>query len=277
VCCSGLPTTSRSEDPKTEVLSICSTLLVVVKPRSARGSPVILAHFSVKEYLTTARLAKTKDTISRFHYTSSIVAQACLGVQLHLDESITKDSLNDFPLAEYAAKHWVDHAQFENVSSKVQDGMKRLFEPSKSRLSVLAWIYDPEEPWRRSERSERPAEARATPLHYATVCNMHDIATFLIVEHSQDVNARGFDEKKTALHVSSRRGHVDCGIYSGSSRTGSDSIHESDSKRVLRSHSVIVGARSGGSQGVLMTTDVLGDFVWAANYCLSRGYILVCM
>jgi ankyrin repeat protein len=202
----------RSEDPENEVLSICSTLLVVVKPRS--GSPVIqFAHFSVKEYLTSARLAETKDTISRFHVSMTpahtIVGQACLSFLLHLDENITGDSLKDFPLAEYAAEHWVDHARFENVSSRLQDGMKRLFDPSKSHLSVWVWIYDPEEPSRRSERPERPEEARATPLHYAVVCNMNDVATFLIVEHSQDVNARGFDEQETPLLVSSRLEHVE--------------------------------------------------------------------
>ena len=74
----------------------------------------------------------------------TIVAQACLGVLLHLDENITEDGLEDFPLAEYAAEHWVKHARFESVASKVQDGMKRLFDPSKSHLSVWDWIYGPE-------------------------------------------------------------------------------------------------------------------------------------
>ena len=202
----------RSEDPENEVLSICSTLLVIVKPRS--GSPVIqFAHFSVKEYLTSARLAKTKDTLSRFHISltpaHTVVAQACLGVLIHLDENITKNRLKQFPLAEYAAEHWVNHARFENVWLTVQDGIKRLFDPSKSHLSTWVWIYDPEEYWRRSKRSERPAAARATPLHYAATCNMPDIATFLIAKHSEDVNARGFDTEETPLHVSSRWGHVE--------------------------------------------------------------------
>jgi ankyrin repeat protein len=200
----------RSEDPENVVLSICSTLLVVVKPPS--GSPIIqFSHFSVKEYLTSARLAETNDTISRFHVSPTpahtIVAQACLSVLLHIDENITKDSLNNFPLAEYAAEHWVDHARIENVSPKVQGGMKVMFDPGKSHLSVWVWISNPD-PWCRFEPSERPEEPRATPLHYAAVCNMHDIASFLIAEHSQDVNAWGFDGE-TPLHVSSRLGHVE--------------------------------------------------------------------
>jgi ankyrin repeat protein len=183
----------------------------------SRCSPPLaaqFAHFSVKEYLTSARLAEEKDTISRFHVSMTpahtIIAQACLSVLLHLDEHITNKSLKKFPLAKYAAEHWVAHARFENVASNVLDGMKRLFDPSQNHFSVWVWIYDPELPsWRRSGRSERPAAARATPLHYATFCGMHDIAMFLIIEHSQDVNARGFDRKETPLHVALRRGHVE--------------------------------------------------------------------
>jgi hypothetical protein len=59
----------------------------------------------------------------------TLVAQACLGILLHLDENITEDGLEKFPLAEYAAEHWVDHARFENVSQKAEEGMKRLFDP----------------------------------------------------------------------------------------------------------------------------------------------------
>ena len=171
------------------------------------------AHFSVKEYLTSARLAGEKDAISRFHVSMTpahtIIAQACLGVLLHLDENITNETLKEFPLAEYAAENWVDHARFENVAPNVLDGMKRLFDPSKNHFSVWVWIYDPESPQSRWGRSVRPVAPRARPLHYAAFCGMHDIAEFLIVERSQDVNARGFDQQETPLQVAVRRGHVE--------------------------------------------------------------------
>jgi ankyrin repeat protein len=139
----------------------------------------------------------------------TILAQACLGVLLHLDESVTEDSLEEFPLAEYAAEHWVGHGQFENVLSNVQDGMKQLFDPNKGHLSVCVWIHDPDDPWRRSERSERSLEPRATHLHYAALYGLHEVAAFLIGEHSQEINARGLENEETALHVASRRGHLD--------------------------------------------------------------------
>ena len=222
----------RPEDPTHAVISMCSSLLSVVKPHY--GSPVVqFAHFSVKEYLMSARLAKAKDTISRFHVSMTaahtIVAQACLGVLLHLGENVTKDSLEKFPLAEYAAEHWVGHARFENVSLKVQDGMKRLFDPSESHLSAWVWVHDPEDSRRRFRRFERPGKARATPLHYAAFCGIHDIAAFLIVEDSQDVNARGFDRKETPLHVASHRGHAD--VAQLLLEHGADADAQDDEKR----------------------------------------------
>ena len=232
----------RPEDPAHAVLSMCSSLLTIVESGDvddasnshiSSNSPVIqFAHFSVKEYLTSERLSKAKDTISHFHVSMTtahtIVAQACLGILLHIDEYVTKDSLEDFPLAEYAAEHWVGHARMENVSSNVEDGMKRLFDPSRRHLSVWTWIYDPEDSEHRHRFSKSPEEARATPLHYAAFCGMHDVAEFLIVEHSQHVNGWGFDEE-TPLHVASRCGYAS--IAQLLLDHGADAIAQDDNKR----------------------------------------------
>ena len=204
----------RPEDPTHTVLSVCSSLLAIVEPDG--GSPVVqFAHFSVKEYLTSTRLAEATATMSRLHVSMTrahtVIAQACLGVLLHLDKDVTNDSLEKFPLAKYAAEHWVGHARFEDVSSSVQDGMKRLFDPNKHHLSVWIWIHDadPGSFSNISSRSERAVQARAIPLHYAAFYGIHDVAAFLIVERSQDVNARGFTNAEAPLHVASRRGHAD--------------------------------------------------------------------
>jgi hypothetical protein len=208
-------------DPAKKVLTMCSSLLAVVQPEG-HGSPVVqFSHFTVKEYLTPTRFAEPKDTISRSHFSMTsahtAIAQGCLGLLLHLDENVTMDSLEKFPLAEYAAWYWYRHVSYahasariedEAVSSKVKDTMERMFDPSKHHLSVWVYIFDPEDIQCRIhyERYKRP---RATPLHYATVCGMHDVVEFLIVKHKQDVNALGFDLEETPLHVALRRGHAD--------------------------------------------------------------------
>ncbi|SRR6266853_5172878 len=53
------------------------------------------------------------------------IAQACLGTLLHVSEEVTKESLESFPPAEYAAEHHIDHSQYKNVPQNTQDEMKQ--------------------------------------------------------------------------------------------------------------------------------------------------------
>jgi len=197
----------REEDPAHAVRSTCSSLLAIV---DVKGSSVIqFAHFSVKEYLTSKRLAESKETISRFHVSMSlahtIIAKACLGVLLFIDTNITWDDLDKFPLAKYAGEHWPDHAQFEGVSPEIQDGMQRLLDPNSHHLSVWVWIHDPTRSSYEIE-DDCPPEACSPPLYYAAVWGLHDIAEFLIVEHSQNVNSSDLICGGTPLGMASRYG-----------------------------------------------------------------------
>ena len=201
----------RPVDPLDALLSTCSSLLAVV---IAEGSEVVqFSHFSVKEFLTSTRLAKTTDAISRYHVSMTpahtLVAQACLGLLLHLDGSISRNSLNDFPLAEYAAEHWMDHARFKNVLTKTQDGMKRLFDPRMRHLAIWFWIFDPDAPQRRQNRSTHPSQPRESCLHYAALFGFHDLFAFLVIERAEDVNAKSLDDGQTPLHTTLRGGHVE--------------------------------------------------------------------
>ena len=199
----------REEDPAHAVRSTCSSLLAVV---DVDGSSVIqFAHFSVKEYLTSKRLTESKETISRFHVSTTlahtIIAQACLCLLLHIDENVTKDDLERFPLARYAAEHLGGHSLFEGVSPKIQDGMKRLFDPSNHHFFIWVWIHHPERYGPIPDRSEGPPQAQATPLHFAAFYGLHDIVKFLIVGRSQTVNARAFYHDETPLSVACRQGY----------------------------------------------------------------------
>ena len=200
------------EDPVDAVLSTASSLLAIV---NVGDSQVIqFSHFSVKEFLTSSRLAEASDVIRRYHISMTaahiLAVQACLGMLLHLDQNITRVSLDKFPLAEYAAEHWIDHARFEDVSLKVEDGMKRLFDPNCFHFAVWVWIHDLEDRyWRRGKRGESPSPPRGTPLHYASLCGLDAIVKFLVIDRSEDVDSRGFDDGSTALHLASRKGYVE--------------------------------------------------------------------
>ena len=202
---------SRLNDPEA-VLSMCPTLLSLVNVEG--GQVVQFAHFSIKEFLTSTRFSEKRDTISsRYHISMSaahtVITQACLGMLLGLDENITRDSLTEFPLAEYAAKHWFEHARVDGVSESAIEGMKELFDGTKPHLSVWLWICDPSVPtWRWTERGEKPLPPHGTPLHYAALCGLCDVAKGLAID-PKDVNSQYFYDKSTPLHLSSLKGHVD--------------------------------------------------------------------
>ena len=201
----------RVEDPLEAVLSICSTLLAVVEVNDSLVMQ--FSHFTVKEFLVSARVGeKCGITPSRYHISitsaHTFVAQACLGFLLHLDENITKDVLKEFPLAEYAARHWIEHARFEGVSENTEDGMKQLFDPCKSHLAVWIWVRNPI-PWMRHKRAERPFPPLGSPLHYAAFCGLHTIVKKLAIEHPQYMHSRDFCDRSTPLHLALQRGHME--------------------------------------------------------------------
>ena len=201
----------RPEDPVGAVLSTCPSLFTII---NVEGDKIIqFSHFSVKEYLTSPRLADSRDTISRFHVSmlpaNIMVAKACLGVLLHIDERINRHGLQDFPLAEYAAEYLVDHARFEGVWPSIQDGMKQLFDSRRRHFAIWVWIYDPEYPWLGDDRPENPLPPRGTPLHYAAFYGLLDVVKLLVIEQPQDVNALGFDYDGTPLFGASRNGHLE--------------------------------------------------------------------
>ena len=221
----------RVEDPTDAVLSTCSTLLSIVYDR---GSPVIqFSHFSVKEFLTSTRLTEAADIISRYHISMTpahtLAAQACLSLLLHLNETITNNSLQYYsPLFDYSAEHWVDHVLSEDVSRNVGDAMKQLFDPNKPHLAIFVWIGDPSVPsWNRLPRNETPQKLRLTSLHYAASWGLHSVVEFLINEYSQDVCSRDCTDNATPLHLASQNGHVKAAcklIESGADLTAQDNL-----------------------------------------------------
>ena len=201
------------EGPGEAVLSICSTLLSLVNVENSRV--IQFGHHSVKEFLTSTRFSRKCDTISRRYHISmspahTVIAQACLGILLHLPKNITDDSLIQYPLAGYASEHWFEHARVEDVSHHVIEGMKQLFDRTKPHFSIWLWICNPTisfEERRRTLRAQRPFTPRGTPLHYATFCGLRDVVMALAIG-SQDVNSPSFSNELTPLHLASREGHL---------------------------------------------------------------------
>jgi ankyrin repeat protein len=173
----------RRKGQEEAVLSICSSMIAVV---DRAGSRVVqFSHFSVKEFLMSDRLASSTLDVSRYHIlpglAHTILAQACLGFLLHLDDRIDTKSAMGFPLAKYAAEHWVAHAQFGDVASRVKDGMRSLFDPDKRHLVAWLRIHNID-PYGSGEPSD------PNPLYYASLCGFHDLVEHIVINHPRLVN-----------------------------------------------------------------------------------------
>ena len=204
----------RWEDQEQALLIACSSLIAIVEADhsdseaetddgdsdvGAGDSRIVqFSHFSVKEFLTSSRLATASGEVSMYHIDSdpahTILAQACLGVLLQIQRDVEGCTPEDHPLARYAAEHWTTHAQFGEVSSHLHKGMRYLFDASKPHFKV--WItlsnidaYPNEDAtlYLFAQYGNPPA----TPLYYAALCGFHDLVEHLITKNPQDVNADG--------------------------------------------------------------------------------------
>ena len=193
-----LKTNWRWEDQEQALLSSCSSLITIVEADDSRV--VQFSHFSVKEYLTSERLATSSMDVLRYHINlepaHTILAQACLSVLLQPDgveESGAVEKIS--PLAGYAAEHWVTHAQFERVSSFLRQAMEYLFDLDMPYFAAWLQLYDidthPDEGSSSLHWFAVHQKSTATPLYLAALFGFQDLVEHLVVKYPQQVNAIG--------------------------------------------------------------------------------------
>ncbi|KAF8496178.1 hypothetical protein F5888DRAFT_413706 [Russula emetica] len=189
----------RWEDEEQALLASCSSLITIVE--SGESRVVQFSHFSVREFLTSTRLATSSGDVLRYHIAlepaHKLLAQACMSILLRSDDGDEQggDGVgNNSPLARYAAEHWVAHAQFEHVSSYLRTSMESLFDLDKPYFAAWLELYniDTPSPDDSTFYVFTPINERgASPLYYAALCGFQDLVQNLIVKYPQDVNASG--------------------------------------------------------------------------------------
>jgi len=169
---------------------------------------VQFSHFSVKEFLTSDRLECSSGDVSRYHIRLSpahtILAQACLGVLLCMDEHVTEDNAYAIPLVEYAAKFWLEHAQFEDVSSRIQNVMEYFFDSDRPHWATWLRVYDMDVEL--DEFSPEMFVLDTVPLYYAARYGFYDLAEHLVVRNPEHVNAKS-DQQGSPLVAALRGKH----------------------------------------------------------------------
>jgi Ankyrin repeats (many copies) len=189
----------RWEDEEQALLTSCSSLIAIVETYDSRV--VQFSHFSVKEFLTSTRLADSRIEVSRYHIdlepAHTVMAQACMGVLLHPDDCLEDNSIRRIiSLSGYAAEYWVKHAQFNGVTSSLHKAMEYLFDSDRPHFATWLQLQNIDiRPSRSmdSSLSELAASSpvKASPLYYAALCGFQDLVENLVIKHPQHVKTNG--------------------------------------------------------------------------------------
>jgi ankyrin repeat protein len=205
----------RPPNAESAVLSACSSLIAVVN--NAYGEKQVqFSHFSVQEFLTSNRLRDQTSTRLSHYYVlpqpaHTFFAKACLSVLLQLTPRVHKNSVKGmFPLASYAAEHWVSHAQRGDVSSLTGDGIGRLFEDT-SHFAAWIWVYNIDNPSGPHMDRTHPGIPETGPVYYAALCGFLDMVKRLVDSQPEDIDTRGRDGG-TPLHAALRNGHSEVAL-----------------------------------------------------------------
>ncbi|KAN0116376.1 hypothetical protein V8E52_005995 [Russula decolorans] len=186
----------RWEDEEQALLTSCSSLITIVEIDDSRV--VQFSHFSVKEFLTSTRLADSSKDVSRYHVdleaAHTILVQACMAVLLQSDDFVGENSSPG--LAGYAARHWPIHAQFKRVSSSLKKAMEYLFDLDKPHFATWLELHNIDIMSRRKDSSPlcflaASSPSNASPLYYAALCGFQDLVEHLVIKHPQDVSTNG--------------------------------------------------------------------------------------
>jgi ankyrin repeat protein len=199
----------RWTDHHQAVLSTCSSLITIVDDGARQV--VQFSHFSVKEFLTSDRLARSSVDVSRYHIAlepaHTILAQACLGVLLRLDDCDVEDNIDDIedgsddtgdshgiddipiPLVGYASRHLFDHAGFEKVALHLRDTMEYFFDADKPHWT--AWSRVQKVDVKRVWFTPSGGPDDAFPLYYTSLGGFYDLVEYLVGKYPMHIDARG--------------------------------------------------------------------------------------
>ena len=194
-----IPELHRNErpiKPEDDVLLAGSTLITTIKPgvhdNDNDTRVVQFSHYSVLEFLTSERLARSqKGDLSQYYISPEsshiTLAQNCIGTLLQLDNHV-KGLTQDFPFVEYAAQNWLHHARYKDVVPHIQDGMNRLFDPKRDHLTGWVLVHDIDQVPSGSQLSELSNPPKPSPLYYATLCDIRSVVEYLIITCGEDPN-----------------------------------------------------------------------------------------
>ena len=198
----------RQFDPKyrllypNEIARFCSGLVSLVTRRSDEGTvtELELAHFSVKEYLTSESPPEPFRCRLSERDARSCMTRCCLAYLSCLETEEPIDKVRaQFPLAQYSAQYWMDHAKPAEIVDGVVVTIMNFFE-NRAAYTIWGRLFNPDRPW-----DEFPGPNAAPPLYFTSFKGLNVTARMLL-EKGADVNAQG-GRYGNALQAASSEGH----------------------------------------------------------------------
>ena len=248
----------RWKDQQEAVLSMCSSLIVVVDEQYVGNYSLLrvvqFSHFSVKEFLTSDRLATSSADISPFHILSrpahTVILKACMGILLQSEQG-THDATDErlSPLVRYAAGYWMGHARFDELWRLLEDEIRSLFDPEKPHLEWWLKFYNIEFSF-----EFFPGFAlwkyRGSLLYYTSLCGFRGLTAQLIAENPQEVTGQ-VGRNPTPLVAALHGRHFDI----------ADLLYEAGADLGIR----------GNSDMTLLHAASSGGFLDVANWLFDHG------
>ena len=202
-----------------------------------------LAHFSVKEYLTSSRVRRDLSRFFKENTARTSIAHVCLTYLIHLDqESDLQNITRTFPFAKYSAMYWVRHAVAGEENEILRGLITEFFLRRKRSFDICTGLY---QSWKRfslSKEFDAPS-----PLCYASFMGFY-FAVQVLLEEGADPNAQGGRYENAALQAASAEGHeqivkllldnganvdAQCGSYGSALQAASAKGHEQIVKLLL--------------------------------------------
>ncbi|KAF8512192.1 hypothetical protein JB92DRAFT_2676551, partial [Gautieria morchelliformis] len=201
-----------------EVLIICSSLVTISEentaeeetgrylPTTTNQEQVRLAHFSVKEYLVSGHVWGGCASIFYFnqHMADTFISETCLAYLLQFDhhQPFYNDGIRclNYPLSQYAAQHWPQHARSTGCSSDTLQSLIMALLHSKNTM-YTKWIklHDPDVGTRFF------TDPMGHPLYYTSLTGL-EIPSQLLLDSGAEVNAHG-GSLGSALQAAASKGY----------------------------------------------------------------------
>ena len=197
------------------ICSVCPGLIEVDARPDDEISTVRIAHFSVQEYLESDRILQHKAApfCVRKLEANAEIASICLTYLL--EPALSRDSMEKYPLALYAAKTWHEHFRDGDENTHARHQALRLFRSSGGEFEnwVTIWNVD-------SYDGRRASGKVPSPVYYASLLGLDLVLSKLLCEKpsgsgfsalsppeiSDLANARG-GFYGNALQAASYKGH----------------------------------------------------------------------